>query len=84
MGDRFEILAEFQNCHFDTCDIYKGRLYINNQHEDNVIVFDLETCKELGPIVDSEFSFPHGLAISPKGVMAVTNYGTSTVVLRDL
>lgn len=80
----FELVAESIGAHFDACAIYNGLLYANNQHDDCVSVFDLKSGKELEPLNDSEYCFPHGIAISPTGILAVTNYGTSTVVLRSL
>ncbi|ORV91736.1 hypothetical protein AWC12_03470 [Mycolicibacterium iranicum] len=78
------MIVESPGAHFDAAAIYDGKLYANNQHDDNVSVFDLAAETELDPIVDDAFSFPHGVDVSPNGILAVTNYGTSTVVLRDL
>ncbi|WP_165762761.1 hypothetical protein [Mycolicibacterium iranicum] len=80
----FRMIVESPGAHFDAAAIYDGKLYANNQHDDNVSVFDLAAETELDPIVDDAFSFPHGVDVSPNGILAVTNYGTSTVVLRDL
>src|SRR5690606_18518620 len=32
VGNAFVLVAESPGAHFDACDIYKGRLYTNNQH----------------------------------------------------
>jgi hypothetical protein len=84
VGAEFKLLAESPGAHFDAAATYNGRLYANNQHDDNVSVVDLESGQQLDPIEDAAFSFPHGVDVSSDGMLAVTNYGTSTVVLRDL
>jgi hypothetical protein len=84
VDDEFELLVETPGAHFDTAAIYQGCLYTNNQVEDNVSVYDLASARQLEPIADEAIDFPHGVDVSPSGVLAVTNYGNSTVVLRDL
>jgi len=69
--------------HTDAGAIYKGRIWINDQHGDQVLGLDLAR-REKPIVLKGEFSFPHGIAISPAGVLAVTNYGTSSITLIDL
>ncbi len=69
--------------HTDAGAIYKGRIWINDQHGDQVLGLDLAR-REKPIVLKGEFSFPHGIAVSPAGVLAVTNYGTSTITLIDL
>lgn len=83
-GDEFRMLVELPGAHYDCAAIYGDRLYATNQHDDNIPVFDLKSERQIDIIEDEAFSFPHGVDISPNGVLAVTNYGNSSIVLRDL
>lgn len=75
----------FQKAHMDCCHYHAGRLYINNQMQDTVVV-----CKLVGDQINFEleisgYSFPHGLdLLSDTNLLAVTNYGTNTIVLSQV
>jgi hypothetical protein len=82
--DEWKSLAILDNAHADACQIYDGRLWVNDQFGDRVLGIDV--LKKSSPIAISceLFSFPHGVATSPTGTLSVTNYGTSTVTLLNL
>lgn len=82
-GLQWERIAHVPMAHTDAGDIYGSRIYLNDQQGDVVVVVDIAS----GAVVErlaSGYSFPHGLRISPSGCLAVTNYGTSQVVLTAL
>lgn len=70
--------------HSDACEVYKNRIWLPDQKLDRVIGVCIQN--KFKPIVlrGKFFDFPHGLSISPKGTLAVTNYGNSSVVLLNL
>jgi len=75
--------ARLERTHTDCGAIYKGRLWLNDQHGDRVLGLDLSR-REKPILLQGEFSFPHGVAISPAGILAVTNYGSSSISFIDL
>lgn len=71
--------------HSDSCQIFKDKLLIPDQYGDRVLVIDLDTHRIIFEIKGKNlFSFPHGLSVNEKGILAVTNYGDSSIVLIDL
>jgi hypothetical protein len=80
----WKMIFSIDGVHSDACEVYKNRLWLPDQRNDKVIGLCLENKKK--PIIlASEFlDFPHGLSISRTGMMAVTNYGNSSIVLFDL
>ncbi len=75
--------ARLEHTHADCGAIYKGRLWLNDQHGDRVLGLDLSR-REKPILLQGDFSFPHGVAISPAGILAVTNYGSSSITFIDL
>jgi hypothetical protein len=82
-----DVLGEafFRETHMDCCRAHAGRLYINNQMQDTVVV-----CRVVGDQISVEreipgYSFPHGLDVLPsRNLLAVTNYGDNTITLTPL
>ena len=77
----WECLALYDNVHSDSLDVWNDHIWIPDQVRNRLIAVDAAT-----GAVDSIFSgdaldFPHGLGISNNGIVAVTNYGTSSVAL---
>ncbi len=68
-------IGMIKSMHADACQIYKDRIWIPDQLNDRVLGVDIH---------QNDFDFPHGLGISPKGMLAVTNYGASSITLVDL
>lgn len=83
----YNILAEkvFPETHPDTCTVVGDMVYFNNQMKDSILACQVQG-NELNLIQELPgYSFPHGMDILPeKNLMAVTNYGTNTVVLSQL
>ncbi|MEN9725863.1 MAG: hypothetical protein RL434_229 [Pseudomonadota bacterium] len=80
----WEHVVTVPSAHTDACDIFRGRIWVNDQNGDRILSIDLKGQRSPVILKDDTFSFPHGVAISPTGMLAVTNYGTSTVSLIDL
>ena len=80
----WQLIAEFSSVHPDTCAIFKEKLWVNDQLGDKVLGIDLQKGTLLETIEHEDYDFPHGLGISPSGLMAVTNYGSQTITLKQL
>jgi len=81
---RHETISELvmPSCHVDGCVYADGRLYFTDGVADCVRV-----CRVTGDTISLErslpdYDFPHGIDVLPSaGLMAVTNYGTSDIVI---
>ena len=63
------------------------RVYMTNQYRDVVNVVDLIDNTLVKRTELTGYSFPHGLSVAPSGtgdMLAVTNYGTSSIMLSPL
>jgi hypothetical protein len=80
----WKMILHRDNFHSDSCQVYRERIWLPDQHGDRVIGFCLKG--EKTPVILSGkcFDFPHGLAISPGGMLAVTNYGNSSVSVLNI
>ncbi len=83
-GQSWTHVLTIPEAHTDAGQVWDGRLYLNDQRADDVMVVDLAAARVADRIRDASYSFPHGLGVSPAGRLAVTNYGTSTVTISDL
>jgi hypothetical protein len=83
-SDDFNVIGKINNVHSDACKIYKGKVWFSDQRGDRVLAIDIN--KKLPPIKieGNGFDFPHGLDISSEGVLAVVNYGSSSITLIDI
>lgn len=71
--------------HSDCAAVYAGRLWVNDQHGDRVVGISLDPADKSTRIIKTPLlSFPHGVAVSNDGQMAVANYGNSTITVFDL
>ena len=92
------LFSELENVHADAAVIFENILWINDQYADRVLGLSLVNGdaalgvesngdKKSRPIYQLKMkglSFPHGIAVSPEGVMAVSNYGTSSICFINL
>lgn len=81
--DEWIPLVMINKMHTDAGAFYKGRLWINDQHGDQVLGLDVSR-HEKPIVIKGDFCFPHGVAVSGTGILAVTNYGSSSITLIDL
>jgi hypothetical protein len=84
LSNNFKLIYKLKNVHADACKIFKNRLWINDQKSDRVIGIHLEDKNSTIELKGKCFSFPHGLDVSNKGILAVTNYGSTSIALLDL
>jgi len=79
----FEIGSQrvFEDTHFDASVIHQGRLWLTDQRNDCVVLFDPESLDEIDRIAG--YDFPHGIDVA-FGWLAVTNYGANTIDVRKL
>jgi hypothetical protein len=83
-GQRHERVSELvlPSCHVDGCAYADGVLYFTDAVRDCIRV-----CRVTGDALSLEeslpgYSFPHGIDVLPSaGLMAVTNYGSSDIVI---
>lgn len=80
----WNLLTLIDDVHSDACDTYSGCVWISDQHNDQVLGICMETGALEYAIKGSELDFPHGLAVGRNGMMAVTNYGNSSLALFDV
>ena len=68
----------------DACQVYKARIWFPDQKGDRILGICLNNNRS--PLfINGEFlDFPHGLGISENGILGITNYGTSDIVLIDI
>jgi len=83
-SDEWHIIKMIDDMHSDACQIYHGRLWLPDQKGDRIVGVSLSLEKKDVVIKGACFDFPHGLSISKKGILAITNYGSSDVVIMDL
>lgn len=69
-------VASYVDCHFDCCIIHNGQLFVTDQFNNCVKIFDPDDLMQTGEIPG--FDFPHGLDIQ-HDLMAVTNYGSNDI-----
>lgn len=77
-------IATIDDVHADACQLHGGRLWMPDQKGDRVLAICLEARRRPVVLRGACFDFPHGLGISGRGMLAVTNYGGSSVALIDL
>lgn len=73
-----------RDVHSDDCDIFDERIWLSDQKGDRMVGICLADKRQPASITGDCFDFPHGIAISKSGMLAVTNYGNSSVVIFDL
>ena len=83
-NNKWRMRFSIQGMHSDACEVYDNRIWLPDQKLDRVLGICLS--KERKPIIlkGKIFDFPHGLSISSKGILAVTNYGNSSITLINL
>jgi hypothetical protein len=83
-SDHWRRIKTIDDMHSDSCQVYQSRLWLPDQKGDRILGVPLDQNKTPLAIKGSCFDFPHGLAISKKGILAITNYGASNIVLTDI
>jgi len=71
----------YNKTHYDAGAIHEGTLFITDQYNNRLQMIDLDTLEKVGSF--SGYDFPHGIDIR-NGLLAVTNYGTSTLTIDKL
>jgi hypothetical protein len=69
-----------EDAHFDCITCHGNRAYVTDQVNHRILVFDPRSLACVDAI--QGFDFPHGIDIG-RGVLAVTNYGSNTLVIRS-
>jgi hypothetical protein len=83
-SDIWKINNLIEDMHSDSCQVYHGKLWFPDQKGDRVLGLCLNKEKPTLFVNGACFDFPHGLGISSKGLLAVTNYGDSSIALFDV
>lgn len=71
----------YHKAHYDAGVIHEGTLLITDQYNNRIQMIDIDSLERVGVL--NGFTFPHGIDIR-NGVMAVTNYGASTLTVDQL
>ncbi|MEO1638858.1 MAG: hypothetical protein AAFU41_06370 [Pseudomonadota bacterium] len=74
----------YQEIHSDALDVWGDHIWFPDQVSNALISVNAATAEMEGIFTGDCFDFPHGLGISPSGVIAVTNYGTSSIALISI
>jgi hypothetical protein len=82
--DRWVMWRQIEHAHADTCKIYRGYLWFTDQLNDAVIGLHLLDQASDIYVKSKLFDFSHGLDISARGQLAVTNYGSSSICITSL
>jgi len=80
---KWKKIIEIDNAHTDACAVYDGKIWLPDQSNDRVLAVTLTEDHSTYIINHKDFDFPHGLSISDEGMVAVSNYGSSDVILFD-
>jgi WD40 repeat protein len=75
------IQKEFPASHFDNIIHYNNTLYITDQYNNRVVRVDAQTLQDVGDLTG--YNFPHGIDVN-YGMIAVTNYGNNTIIIKHL
>tara|TARA_R110001599_G_scaffold353527_1_gene593625 strand:+ start:71301 stop:72338 length:1038 start_codon:yes stop_codon:yes gene_type:complete len=78
------ILCGLENVHSDTCDVYRGRVWIPDQAGDRALGVNIQTGAVEIILTGESFDFPHGLSVSKGGKLAIVNYGSSAMNIIDI
>jgi len=80
----FQLIFELNGTHSDSCKIFNDRLWLGDQKSSRVLGINLTDHSLSTELKGGAFSFPHGLDISDDGMLAVTNYGNSSISIFDI
>lgn len=77
----WKCLCKLPGVHSDAIDVWGQHIWIPDQLGDRLLAIDAES-GEIAAIYSGDcLDFPHGLGISQDGLIAVTNYGSSSVAI---
>lgn len=79
----WKCLTTLVGVHSDALDVWGGQIWIPDQLGDRLLAIDAANGQITAIFSGDCLDFPHGLGISEDGLIAVTNYGSSSVVLLD-
>lgn len=82
-SDRWECLAAYNNMHSDSLGVWKDHIWLPDQLNNRLIAVDAIGGYPEWIGSGDAINFPHGLGISPQGMVAFTNYGTSSIAGLD-
>lgn len=80
----WNMIHAMEDVHSDACRIHAGTIWLPDQAGNRVFGIDLNGRMVPTVIQDEHLDFPHGLDISKAGILAVANYGNSSLALYDL
>jgi hypothetical protein len=79
----WQCLCALPGVHADAIDVWGPHIWIPDQLGDRLLAIDAVSGEVAAICRGNALDFPHGLGISQDGVLAVTNYGSSSVALFD-
>jgi hypothetical protein len=82
-GAGWQCLSALPGVHSDSLDVWGRHIWIPDQLNDRLLAIDAVSGEIAAIFSGNCLDFPHGLGISPEGLLAVTNYGSSSVAVFD-
>lgn len=82
-GHSWECLGVYDHIHSDSLDVWEQNIWIPDQLSNRLIAVNALSGDIEAIYVGDGLDFPHGLAISPQGKIAITNYGSSSVTVMN-
>jgi hypothetical protein len=82
--DEWKMILKINNAHSDSCRFYKNRLFLPDQVNHQILVFNLQEKTKPLVLKSKFFDFIHGLDISDSGILAITSYGQSSIILLNI
>jgi hypothetical protein len=79
----WQCLCALPGVHSDSLDVWGGHIWIPDQLGDRLLAIDAASGEVAAIYRGDCLDFPHGLGISKAGLIAVTNYGSSSVAVLD-
>lgn len=80
----WQMIWRTKKMHADACQFYGDTFWLTDQMNHRVLGIDLSGKQPIQALTSPLLDFPHGLSISDQGMLAVTNYGSSSIVLFDI
>ncbi|MFM2294138.1 MAG: hypothetical protein RLZZ350_551 [Verrucomicrobiota bacterium] len=74
-----------EDSHVDCCRYADGRVYVNNQMRDSLLILRVENDRLVFEQEHFGYDFPHGVDVLPAAnLLAVTNYGSNSIFLGSI
>ena len=80
-ASEWSCLGVYPGVHSDALDVLGDEIWMPDQSKNSVLAVDASTGEMRTAYDGDAVDFPHGIAVSPVGDIALTNYGSSSVTV---